>query len=184
MAIDAKITIRPEVQSDFGAVAFLHTQAFDGDKVICDLVSELRGLTARFPTLSMIAEDAEGQVVGHVMLSHTWLDADAAMVDVFTLSPLGILPAFQGQGIGKALIASGLAAAKQAGAGLVFLEGNPKYYRGSGFVAAGELGFRRPSLRIPEKAFQVYLIDDTIKDRGTLVMRDAFWQLDCVGLRK
>lgn len=183
MATPEHVTIRPEVQSDFGAVAFLHTEAFGADEPIVNLVSALRSLKGALPTLSIVAEN-EGLIVGHVLLSHTWLDADAQMVDVYTLSPLGILPEHQGQGVGKALVAAGIQAAKDAGAGMVFLEGNPKYYRGSGFVAAGDLGFRRPSLRIPEYAFQVYLIEDNAKHRGTVIMRDAFWQLDCVGLRK
>ena len=36
----------------------------------------------------------------------------------------------------------------------VFVEGDPGYYFGLGFRAAGPLGFRRPSLRIPEPAFR------------------------------
>jgi putative acetyltransferase len=178
------IAIRPEVPSDFGAVSFVHTEAFGEREPLCTLVNNLRAMQAPLPGGSLVAIDQSNSVVGHVMLSHTWLDADAAMVDVYNLSPLGILPAHQRQGIGKALVAAALQDAKDAGADMVFLEGNPKYYRGSGFVAAGELGFRRPSLRIPEKAFQVYMIDDESRHRGTVVIRDAFWQLDCVGLRK
>jgi putative acetyltransferase len=165
-------------------VSFLHTEASGEREPLNSLICGLRVMDAPLPVISLVAIDQTNTVVGHVMLSHTWLDADAAMIDVYNLSPLGILPAYQGRGIGKALVAAALQDAKDAGADMVFLEGNPKYYSGSGFVAAGELGFRRPSLRIPEKAFQVYLINDTQKHRGTLVMRDAFWRLDCVGLRK
>src|SRR6476661_1907014 len=38
---------------------------------------------------------------------------------------------------------------------LVFLEGDPAFYSRLGFVAAGPLGFIRPSARIPEPGFQV-----------------------------
>jgi hypothetical protein len=35
------------------------------------------------------------------------------------------------------------------------LEGSPTYYPRLGFRAGAELGFRKPSLRIPDAAFQV-----------------------------
>jgi putative acetyltransferase len=123
-------------------------------------------------------------VIGHIMLSHAWLDADAAMADVYVLSPLGVLPDYHGRGIGKALVKNALQEASRHSTPFVFLEGNPKYYRGSGFEPAKQHGFRRPSLRIPENAFQVIVLDKAAKLNGTLIMRDVFWQHDYVGLRK
>ncbi|MFD9132423.1 hypothetical protein ACFVZA_08270 [Streptomyces bottropensis] len=46
-------------------------------------------------------------------------------MDVLTLSPLGVLPEFQGQDIGARLIAHAPAAADGQGVPLVFLEGPP-----------------------------------------------------------
>lgn len=47
------------------------------------------------------------------------------------------------------------------------------------------LGFRRPSLRIPEPAFQVLRLDSWEPwMTGTLVYSRIFWDLDCVGLRE
>ena len=67
---------------------------------------------------------------------------------------------------------------------LVFLEGSPAYYSRFGFRAGGDLGFRRPSLRIPEPAFQVWpLAAYEPWMTGTLVHHRAFWDHDSVGLR-
>ncbi|MBA3586033.1 MAG: GNAT family N-acetyltransferase [Chloroflexi bacterium] len=68
---------------------------------------------------------------------------------------------------------------------LVLSEGSPTYYRRFGFQPAGEHGFRRPSLRIPEPAFQV-IRHPTYEDwmTGTVVYSRVFWDLDCVGLRQ
>jgi len=67
---------------------------------------------------------------------------------------------------------------------LVFLEGSPIFYARFGFKAAGPLGFRRPSLRIPEPAFQVVSLPGYEPwMTGTLVYSRVFWDLDCVGLR-
>ncbi|MFE4535374.1 nuclear transport factor 2 family protein [Streptomyces scopuliridis] len=51
------------------------------------------------------------QVMGHVLLSATRLDAPRRIVDVLSLSPLGEVPEIQCRGIGTRLIAYALAAA-------------------------------------------------------------------------
>jgi putative acetyltransferase len=78
----------------------------------------------------------------------------------------------------------GIAELAGSGESLVFVEGDPAYYGRLGFTAAGPLGFRRPSLRIPEVAFQVLrLAGHEPWMTGTLVYSRVFWDLDCVGLR-
>jgi putative acetyltransferase len=67
----------------------------------------------------------------------------------------------------------------------VFVEGDPGYYGRFGFAPAGPLGFRKPSLRIPDAAFQVItLAAYRPRMTGTLVHPEAFWAHDAVGLRK
>ena len=67
---------------------------------------------------------------------------------------------------------------------VVFLEGDPAYYRRLGFVAGADHGFRRPSLRIPGPAFQVVLLPAYEPwMTGTHVYAEAFWRHDAVGLR-
>jgi len=118
------------------------------------------------------------------MLTPALLDALPALVDVEVLSPIGITPAHQRKGIGRALIEAALDDADRRRVPLVFLEGNPAYYRRVGFRKASSLDFRTPSLRIPDDAFQV----TTLRSyepwmSGTLVYPDTFWKLDAVGLR-
>jgi putative acetyltransferase len=180
-------SVRREQKTDIELIAELHRAAFgpEDGAIIAGLMSDLRLLAAPLPAISLVAESADGGIIGHVMLSHAWVDAPAAMVDVYTLSPLGVHPDWQKQGIGKTLIARALEAAKEAGAVCVFLEGNPKYYKSSGFMPAEQAGFRRPSTRIPQAAFQVAsLSGQTNSLSGTFVYRDVFWRHDCVGLRK
>jgi len=49
------------------------------------------------------------------MLSACRLDAQPRLVDVYSLSPLGVRPDVQRQGIGGRLIAAGLEAANDSG---------------------------------------------------------------------
>lgn len=177
--------IREERPDDHDQVRRLQTAAFaqQGDRV-ADLVDALRKGLSPTNGLSLVATDSE-MVVGHVMFTRSLLDAPARLVDVQVLSPVGVLPEHQRQGIGSMLITTGLDMLNARGVPLVFLEGSPGYYRRFGFVAGADLGFRKPSLRIPDAGFQVKVLDayETWMT-GTLVYSQAFWDLDLVGLRE
>lgn len=173
--------IRTEDAGDHKAVRRVHELAFgDSGPRVADLNEALRETT---DALSLVAVD-DGQVVGHVMFTTGLLDAPRELVKVPVLSPIGVLPERHGQGIGSALIRRGLEVLDGRGAPLVFLEGHPGFYSKVGFKAGGDLGFRKPSLRIPDVAFQVYPLT-AYQDwmTGTLVYSQAFWDHDSVGLR-
>ncbi|MEM7470400.1 MAG: N-acetyltransferase [Pseudomonadota bacterium] len=176
--------ITVESQTDFDAIAQLHVAAFGADEPIPKLVASLRDLDAPLVTQGFVARDENGEVSGHIMISHGWLDAPDRMRDIYVLSPLGVHPTRQGTGIGTALVAHAIKSAAQSPAPLLFLEGNPAFYGPRGFVAATSLGLRAPSLRIPEKAFQACCLPAYEPGlSGSLVYRDLWWALDCVGLR-
>jgi putative acetyltransferase len=126
----------------------------------------------------------EDRIVGQVLYTHAILDAPDGLVDVAVLSPLGVLPQVQRQGIGRRLISETLSRLDAVGVPVVFLEGDPVYYERVGFESAVEHGFRKPSLRIPDPAFQFYRLSRFDQNlSGTLVYPDAFWRTDSVGLR-
>ena len=179
----AVVRYRPERPGDGAEIRSVVEAAF-GDPVIGDLVDRLRASPDWIDGLSFVAEE-EGAIVGHVLFTHGLLDAPRRLVDVLVLSPLSVAPAFQGRAIGSELVRHALSALATRLEPLVFLEGSPSYYGRFGFAAAGELGFRRPSLRIPEAAFQVIRLPSYEPwMTGTLVYSRVFWDLDCVGLRE
>jgi len=149
-----ELVVRQERAGDHEAVREVHTQAFGDGEPVPALVDALRAAQTSLAPLSLVASVGE-RVVGHVMLSACRLDALPRLVDVVSLSPLGVLPAFQRQGIGTRLVAHALAGADSRGIPLVFLEGSPHYYGKRGFADATKVGFRPPTLRYPPGAFQV-----------------------------
>ena len=175
--------IRPQRADEDAAVSSVVAAAFSHHEGVAELVEALRESWAWVDDLSLVA-DEDGEVVGHVLLTKAILDAPERLVDVLVLSPLSVRPDLQRTGIGKALVRAAADAAEAHGAPLLFLEGDPAYYAPRGFVPGGPLGFRRPSTRIPEPAFQVTALA-TYEEwmTGTLVYCDVFWRLDCVGRR-
>lgn len=175
--------IRPEQAQDHPTVRRVQALAFDDPVNVPGLVEALRDAPGAIGPVSLVATKRD-QVVGHVMLSACRLDSQPRLVDVLSLSPLGVHPDHQRRGIGTQLIKAALEAADDRGVPLVFLEGSPSYYRTRGFQRAGLCGFRSPSLRIPDPAFQVAKLSSYEPwMTGTFVYSEAFWANDCVGLR-
>jgi putative acetyltransferase len=132
---------------------------------------------------SLVADRA-GQIVGHVGLSHAWVDARRRLVDVWLLSPLSVVPQEQGQGIGTRLVEAAVERSRASGTPLLFLEGDPGYYGSRGFERADRHGFAPASVRTPGPAFQVVRFESHEEwMKGQLVYRDVWWRHDAAGLR-
>ncbi len=175
---------RPERHGEERAVRAVVEAAFVGEPVVGELVDALRRSPDWGPGLSYVAE-LNGEIVGHILFTRSLLDAPRRLVDVLVLSPVSVAPSHQGSGIGSALIRHGLDQVRALDSEpLVFVEGAPGFYGRFGFESGAPLGFRRPSLRIPEPAFQVLRLPAwEAWMTGTLVYSRVFWDLDCVGLR-
>jgi putative acetyltransferase len=177
--------LREELPGDKEPVRDIHLRAFGGDHgpVVADLVDTLRETITPTDGLSLVAEH-DGQIVGHVMFTRSLLDAPRRLVEVQVLSPLAVLPDYHKRGIGSALVRQGLKALAERAVPLVFLEGDPGYYSRFGFAPGCDLGFRKPSLRIPDGAFQAIRLPEYEPwMTGTLVYAEPFWRHDSVGLR-
>ena len=176
--------LREELPGDRESVRAVHVRAFgDQGPAVADLVDTLREIITPTDGLSLVAGH-DGQIVGHVMFTRSLLDAPRRLVEVHVLSPLAVMNEHQKRGVGSALVRKGLKVLAQRAVPLVFLEGDPGYYSRFGFASGGDLGFRKPSLRIPDAGFQAIRLPAYEPwMTGTLVYAEPFWRHDLVGLR-
>ncbi len=146
------ISIREERPEDAAALRDLHTAAF-GRPVEARLVDRLR---ESCPDLvSFVAEDGE-RVVGHVLFSPVTVEAGPAGMMV---APLAVLPEYQRQGIGSALLERGLAALRERGCPFVIVYGHPGYYPRFGFERASAHGLASHLADVPDDVFMVLVLD-------------------------
>lgn len=127
------IEIRDETPSDPAAIAALTTLAFataahssGTEAAIVDALRDEAGVL----TLSLVAVSG-GELVGHVAFSPITVGAAAA--GWYGLGPVSVRPERQRQGIGSALIQTGLERLRQRGAAGCILVGDGNYYRRFGF---------------------------------------------------
>jgi len=147
------MNIRMTNDSDLEDILNVHRAAFaDEGEIIATLVRELLQDPSAQPMISLLAEQKK-QVVGHVLFTQAWVEQTPASL----LAPLAVMPDRQRQGIGNALVKTGLRALTEADMGLAFVLGHPSYYPRFGFTPAGIQGFEA-SYPILEKNANAWMV--------------------------
>jgi putative acetyltransferase len=107
----------------------VNRQAF-GREDEAHLVDALRD--GGYAHLSLVAEEG-GRVVGHILFSDLPIITGAGTVPALALAPMAVLPGFQRQGIGSALVRRGLDECRRQGHRIVVVVGHPHFYPRFGF---------------------------------------------------
>jgi putative acetyltransferase len=168
------LVIREERTADYEAIHEVVAAAFRS-QVEAVLVRDIRASPEYIPELALVAE-SNGDIVGHVMVSHTALHDGELCHRIHHLSPLAVAPSHQRRGIGSALVRTVTSAAEQMGAPFVVLEGSPAYYPRLGFEPAAGFGITidLPSWAPPDAAQILPLRDYDPSVRGHVVYPPAF----------
>lgn len=132
--------------------AFVNAEHTDGNEH--DLVNALRTSEAYIPELSLVAE-ADGMIVGHIMFTKARIED----ITVLALAPLSVLPEYQGQGVGTALIKEGHRIAKKLGYNYSIVLGSQKYYSRTGYLPADLFGIKAP-FDVPRENFMALKLND------------------------
>lgn len=138
--MSVKFKIRPESKQDKKAIEQVIKLAFEthpySNQTEHLIVDELREDLAL--SISLVAE-TENKIIGHIAFSEIQINKEYCAW--FGLAPVSVLPEYQNQGIGSALIKTGLLELKKRGANGCVLVGEPDYYTRFGFNHQDKLTF-------------------------------------------
>jgi putative acetyltransferase len=165
------LTIRRETTGDIPAIRIINKAAFgQADEAI--LVDALRRSGAL--TLSGVAI-LENNIVGHIAFSPVAVESAETSFAALALAPMAVLPEYQRQGIGSALVRWGLEECRRLGYGLVIVVGHAEYYPRFGFYPASGHDIKCPFLAPPEALMLIELIPGALVGRGgTIRYRPEF----------
>jgi putative acetyltransferase len=145
---------RPERAADLPVIRAINLGAFPTSEE-ADLVEVLRGDPgAWLPGLSWIAVAHDGTAAGFALLTR----CHVGDVPALALGPCAVLPDYQRQGAGSAVIEAALDAAREQGEKLVLVLGHPEYYPRFGFTPASGYGIR-PTFDVPDEAMMALTLD-------------------------
>ena len=160
--------IRSEASGDVEAIGEVTAAAFRSLEISEHteqfIVEALRAAGAL--TVSLVAE-VDGRVVGHVAFSPVTISDGTT--GWYGLGPISVLPQYQRQGIGKALIREGLSRLKGMGARGCCLVGHPSYYRKLGFENTAGLVVEG----VPPEVFLALSFDGKTP-RGSVTFHEGF----------
>lgn len=163
-----KTIIRSETDADVAAIRDVTVSAFKTLEISNHteqfIIAALRA--ARALTISLVAEIA-GRVIGHIAFSPVTISDGTG--DWYGLGPVSVLPEFQRQGIGKALIEEGLSQLNGLGAQGVCLVGHPDYYKKFGFRNVQGLVLSG----VPQEVFFALSFDGHFP-QGTVTFHESF----------
>ena len=126
--------------SDSAEIQALYQKVFTDSEgqsegvLIGQLVQDMMDNTDEADLFGFVARE-QNQIVGCTFYTRLWFDKP---LEAFILSPVAVLPSFQGQGIGKTLISYGLGQLAEHNVDLVFTYGDPNYYSKLGFQSITE----------------------------------------------
>jgi putative acetyltransferase len=166
--MNPKIVIRSETDADESAIAEVTIAAFKSLEISNHteqfIIAALRA--AKALTVSLVAEMG-GAVIGHIAFSP--LTISDGTRNWYGLGPVSVLPAYQRQGVGKALIRTGLSRLKDMNAQGCCLVGHPDYYGKLGFINVSGLVHEG----VPQEVFFVLSFDGQTP-RGTAAFHEGF----------
>jgi putative acetyltransferase len=128
------------------------------------IVEALRDTGALELSLVALSQD---RTVGHIAFSQASVGGSES--GWFLLGPVAVLPGLQGQGIGSALVESGLAELRSRQASGCVLVGDPGYYSRFGFSTVSDLAYEG----VPPE-YVLGLSFDEAAPRGRVVANKAF----------
>lgn len=174
-----ELVIRQEVEKDYRIVEELTREAFWNLHVPgCSehfVLHNIRKCPAFIPDIDLVAE-FEGKIIGHIVYTRSIIiDESNNQYGVITFGPVSVLPSFQKQGVGSALIRYSLEKARNLGYTAVCIYGDPRYYSRFGFRCAEKFDIRTADGKFAVALLALELFDGALhKVKGRFYEDQAF----------
>lgn len=166
--MNENIVIKSETEADVAEIAEVTAAAFKTLEISNQteqfIIAALRA--AKALTVSLVAE-LNGRIIGHIAFSPVTISDGTP--NWYGLGPVSVLPEYQRQGIGKALIREGLSRLKKINAQGCCLVGHPDYYRKFGFKNISGLVLEG----VPPEVFFALVFNGNTP-RGTVTFHEGF----------
>lgn len=179
------IKIRLEEPSDYRIVEALTYKAFSQMELPgrerCDeplLAHKLRKAPSFVPELDFVAL-ADAKIVGNILYSKAQVvNEEDVSREVLTFGPLSVLPEYQGQGVGAALVRHSAERARQLGYPGILIFGHPTYYPRFGFESAEKYGITTPEGKNFDAFMALELTPGALEEISGRLFIDPVYELD------
>ncbi len=165
-----RLEIRRSTPADLGGIEAVYPLAFPDE----DLLPVVRNLLAEPDIAMSLVGEIAGSVVGHVIFTDCGINENTSGVSL--LAPLAVTPSRHGQGIGSALVRTGIETLGKRGLSRVFVLGDPGYYGRFGFEAEALVEPPYPMPTEWASAWQSLKLDDAAADTAGKLSVPPQWR--------
>ncbi len=139
-----------------------------------ELVDKIRNEEGYIKDLEIVAFE-DGKITGHGLLSEVSIVNQNQSFKGLVLAPLDVLPAYQGKGIGAAILLELEKRAKILDYSFISILGHESYYPRFGYVPASQYQIQAP-FEVPNENFMIKeLIDGRLEGKsGVIQYSEAF----------
>lgn len=179
--MQTKIKVRQESKFDIDAVSNTIIAAYKdvaySNKREQLMVDRLRKSNAFIPELSIVAENENENIVGHILLTKIYIQNQNHLYEGLALAPLSIKPEFQNKGIGGRLIIESHLIAKELGHKYIVVLGHSKYYPKFGYELTSKYHIEVPIKVHEENCMIISLAENGLSGvSGMVVFSKEFFE--------
>ena len=162
----------------------LHLLAFGEDEGA--EVAQLAEAFLSLPETISISVERDGKVVGNVLFT-PFVFPDHPQTKCHLLAPCGVLPEYQGHGVGKEVMETSIEHLKSIGTDAVFVLGVPTFYPRYGFAPTDKQTPYPDLLTMPESWMALELTAGALKPlsgktvAADPIMQPEFWDTSAYG---
>ncbi len=166
-------SLKPADAAMLPAIEALLDRAFGPGRLAKSSYRLREGVAALDELCFVALDDKTGDLLGSIQYWPIMLTFDDGSdpAAALLLGPLAIDPAYQGKGIGQALMSHTLALATDQGHKAVILVGDEPYYAKAGFSRLGGFGLRLPGPFDPNRLLGRNLVEGALTGRNAAIVK-------------